>query len=358
MDKIRVLVVDDSAFMRKMISDMINSQVDMQVVDTAKNGEDAINKAKSLMPDVVTLDVEMPKVNGLEALKEIKKIQSIQVIMLSSLTFEGSKTTIEALYSGAFDFIQKPSGSISLDIEKVKNELCEKVRYAKHSKKRFEKVSNLKTESKREDIVSNADVLTTRQRDISSIKTVKIDSVLLGASTGGPRVLYDIITKFPKDLGVPVLVVQHMPQGFTKAFAERLDKNSSLKVVEAKDGEQIQKNTVYIAPGGYHMLVRDGKIVLDLSPSIHGVRPAVDKLFISAGEYYKGNTLCSIFTGMGKDGAQGVKFIKSLGGYVISQDEETSIVYGMPKAAFETGCVDEILPDYKIAEKIIDLVRR
>lgn len=347
----RVLVVDDSAFMRKMISDMINSELDMQVVDTAENGEDAINKDKSLMPDVITLNVEMPKVNGLEALKEIKKIQGIQVIMLSSLTFEGSKTTIEALYSGAFNFKQKPSGSISLDSEKVKNELCEKIRYAKHSKKRFERINILKIETKNEEIVS-------KHRDISSKKPAKIDAVLLGASTGGPRVLFDIITKLPKNLGVPVLVVQHMPQGFTKAFAERLDKNSSLNVIEARDGEYIQKNNVYIAPGGYHMLVKDGRIALDMSPSIHGVRPAVDKLFISAGEYYKGNLLCCIFTGMGKDGAQGVKLIKSLGGYVIAQDEETSIVYGMPKAAIETGCVDEVLPDYKIADEIIGLVRR
>lgn len=348
-DYIKVLVVDDSAFMRKMISDMINSQPDMKVIDTAKNGEEAISKAKSLKPDVVTLDIEMPKIDGLEALKQIKSIEGIQVIMLSSLTYDGSKATIEALYNGAFDFVQKPSGSISLDIEKVKDELLEKIRYAKFSfNARKKKQTLLYNTSDRIEITSN----------VRKYKTNKIDAVLLGASTGGPRVLYDVIIKLPNDLGVPIFVVQHMPHGFTKAFAERLDKNSLIRVVEAKDNEDILNNVVYIAPGGYHLIIKNGKMHLDSSPPVHGVRPAVDKLFVSAGEYYKGNILCCIFTGMGKDGAEGVKFIKSLGGYVIAQDEATSIVYGMPKAAFETGCVDEVLPDNKISDKIISMVRR
>lgn len=345
-EKIKVLVVDDSAFMRKMISDMINSQVDMEVVDTARNGEEAINKAKNLKIDVVTLDVEMPKLNGIDALKEIKKINGIQVIMLSSLTYEGSQATIEALYNGAFDFIQKPSGSISLDIDKVKNELIEKIRYAKYSVKK-----------KRQEIINKPETAI-EVKPKEDYKKTKVNAVLLGASTGGSRVLYDVITKLPDDLNIPILVVQHMPQGFTRAFAERLDKNSTLKVVEASDDKEIINNCVYIAPGGYHMIVKNGKISLDLSPPIHGVRPAVDKLFISAAEYYKGNVLSCIFTGMGKDGAEGVKFVKSMGGYVIAQDEATSIVYGMPKAAFETGCVDEVLPDNKIAEKIVNIVRR
>ncbi|MCX7884390.1 MAG: chemotaxis response regulator protein-glutamate methylesterase [Caloramator sp.] len=358
MEKIKVLVVDDSAFMRKMISDMINSQSDMQAIDTAKDGEDAIIKAKKLMPNVVTLDVEMPKMNGLEALNELKKIDGLQVIMLSSQTFEGSQATIEALYNGAFDFIQKPSGPISLDIEKVKNELCEKIRCAQKSKTKFWETSSIKMQTKKENITNSISNNFIKQRDVNLKKPAKIDVVVIGASTGGPRVLYDVITKLPSDLGVPVLVVQHMPQGFTNAFAERLNKNSVLNVVEAKDGEYIQKNNVYIAPGGYHMLVKDGKLYLDSSAPIHGVKPAVDKLFISAAEYYKGNILCCIFTGMGKDGADGIKVIKSLGGYIIAQDEGTSVVYGMPKAAVETGCVDEVLPDYKIADEIIGLVRR
>lgn len=343
-EKIKVLVVDDSAFMRKMITDMINSQPDMEVIDTARDGEAAVFKVRSMNPDVVTLDVEMPRKNGLEALREIKKISTSQVIMLSSLTSYGSAITIEALQDGAFDFIQKPSGSISLDIEKVKEELAEKIRYARSNCKKIKSVEkNIEQHIKTETIKD---------------AVRKIDAILLGASTGGPKVLYNVITKLPSDIGVPIFVVQHMPAGFTKAFAERLDKNSHLKVLEAKDGDLIQRDTVYVAPGGYHMLIRNNTISLDLSPSIHGVRPAVDKLFISASEVYKGNILACVLTGMGKDGAEGARVIKSKGGYILAQDEDTSTVYGMPRAAYETGCVDRVLPDIKIADEIVRIVRR
>jgi two-component system, chemotaxis family, protein-glutamate methylesterase/glutaminase len=341
--KIRVLVVDDSAFMRKVISDMISSQPDMEVINTARDGEDAISKIASLKPDVITLDVEMPKKNGLEVLKAVKNDVSCGAIMLSSLTSSGSSITMEALHFGAFDFIQKPSGSISLDIAKVKDELLEKIRCAKASGNKPVN-NNIRIESVRTRMTKH--------------NQGKIDALLLGASTGGPRVLYDVITKLPGDLNLPVFVVQHMPAGFTKAFAERMDKNSKLTVVEAKDGDIIMPNRVYIAPGGYHMLVDGKKIKLDLSPSLHGVRPAVDKLFITAAELYKGNLVACIFTGMGKDGAEGVRAVKSKGGYVIAQDEATSIVYGMPKAAYETGCVDVVMPDYNIVEEIIRVIKR
>lgn len=347
-EKIRVLVVDDSAFMRKMISDMLSSQSDIEVIDTARDGEAAILKTAALKPDVITLDVEMPKKNGLEALKEIKKISTAQVIMLSSLTSEGSSITIEALHFGAFDFIQKPSGAISLDIDKVKDDLIEKVRYSKTYKI---KLQNTKTQytTKTEKIIKTSEY---------KITTDKIEAVVIGASTGGPRVLYDLITKLPYDLNIPVFVVQHMPAGFTKAFAERINKNTQLTVIEATDGDLIQPNKVYIAPGGYHMYVNRNNIKLDLAPTIHGVRPAVDKLFFSAANSYNGRLLACILTGMGKDGAEGIKVIKNLGGYTIAQDEESSTVYGMPKAAFETGCIDIVLPESKIPQEITRAVKR
>lgn len=343
--KIKVLVVDDSAFMRKMIGDMLNSQPDIEVIDAARNGEIAINKVKELDPDVITMDVEMPVMNGLEALKEIRGISQCQVIMLSSVTFEGSSITIEALRNGAFDFIQKPSGSISLDIDKVKNELAEKIRYAYYACKK--KKTAVKNEA--HNII---------RPDIKRLGNNRIEAVLIGASTGGPRVLFDIITELPENLNVPVFVVQHMPKGFTKAFADRINKSSRLNVIEAVDRQSIIPNTVYIAPGGYHMLIESDRISLDLSPQIHGVRPAVDKLFISAADNYRGKVLGCILTGMGRDGAEGIKKIKGLGGYTIGQDEETSTVYGMPKAAFETGCLDMVLPVNKISEEIIRAVKR
>lgn len=186
----------------------------------------------------------------------------------------------------------------------------------------------------------------------------KVDALLLGASTGGPRILFDIISKLPGDINIPVFVVQHMPSGFTKAFAERINKASNLTVVEATEGETIKPNTVYIAPGGYHMTISSGRIKLDTSPTIHGVRPAVDKLFLSASAAYGSSILACIFTGMGKDGAEGVRVIKSRGGRVIAQDEATCTVYGMPKAAYETGCVDLVLPDYRIEEEIVRVIKR
>lgn len=346
-EKITVLVADDSALMRKMISDMINSQLDMEVIDTAKNGEIAVQKVKDLKPDIITLDVEMPVKNGIDALKEIKQVSSTEVIMLSSLTTENSSTTIEALKLGAFDFIPKPSSTISLDIDKVSDDLFEKIRYAKAHKKRTQ---NYKARD--EAVVKPNIQVTTKSYN------KKIDAILIGASTGGPKVLFDIITKFPNNLNVPVLVVQHMPAGFTKAFAERLDKNSAITVVEASEGDVIKPNVVYIAPGGFHMTINNGKIKLDTTPSIHGVRPAVDKLFISASEYYTGGLAACICTGMGRDGADGVKSVKAIGGYIIAQDEMSSTVYGMPKAAFETGCVDLVVPDTKIADELIRFVIR
>ncbi|GFR36124.1 protein-glutamate methylesterase/protein-glutamine glutaminase [Thermobrachium celere] len=344
-DKIKVLVVDDSAFMRKMISDIINSQKDMYVIDTAKDGFEAIEKANKLNPDIITLDVEMPRKNGLEALVELKKVSKAEVIMLSSLTSEGSTITIEALRLGAFDFIQKPSGSISLDINKVKDEITEKIRYAYAYK------NKLKTNNK---VISN---FVSNKSKVNSFNN-NFNALLLGASTGGPKVLFDLITKLPNNIDIPILVVQHMPTGFTKAFADRMNKSSNLRVVEAEDNQKIENNVVYIAPGGYHMTVVNGVIKLDLSPQIHGVRPAVDKLFISAANYYKSGVIASIFTGMGKDGAEGVKEVKKNGGHVIAQDESTSVVFGMPKAAIQTGCVDIILPEDEILNYILKLLKR
>ena len=350
---IKVLVVDDSAFMRKAISDMINSEKDMEVVGVARDGLEAINKALDLNPDVITMDIEMPKMNGFESLKEIKRRTKCEVIMLSSLTTEGSEITMDCLKEGAFDFISKPSGSISLDINILVNELCEKIRYAySHCKKIKNRTKITKSNVYSLDIMNN---ISQKPRKIDT----SIKAVVIGASTGGPKILFDILTSIPNGIDIPIFVVQHMPKGFTKAFADRINKSSLLNVVEARDKEKIQKNTIYIAPGGYHMTINSkGEIALDTSPAIHGVRPAVDKLFKSASLVYKDSIVGCICTGMGKDGAEGVKAIKELGGYNIAQDETTSIVYGMPKAAYETGCVDIVLPYYKIADELIRVIRR
>jgi two-component system chemotaxis response regulator CheB len=338
--------------MRKIISDMINSQEDIEVIYTARNGEDLLEKMSKYMPDVITLDVEMPKMDGITTLKELKnRNYNIPVIMLSSISQRGTALTMECLEKGAFDFIPKPSGAISLDIEKVAEELLSKIRLACNKNSHVDKnFVYKKPEATSSEVINKVEhkVSTSLQKN----KT-KINAVVIGASTGGPKALYKVITELPSDLEVPVFVVQHMPVGFTKAFAERLNDNSKIKVTEASDGEIIEKNVVYVAPGGYHMEVGiDKKIHLNTEPTIWGVRPAVDKLFISAVNVYGAHVLSVVLTGMGRDGAQGTAQVKDGGGITISEDKSTCTIYGMPRAAFETGKVDEVLPLHNIAQAI------
>lgn len=347
MKKIRVLVVDDSALMRKIISDMINSENDMEVISTARDGEDFLLKLAKEAPDVITLDVEMPKMDGIISLKELKKKRiNIPVIVLSSITTRGAQLTMDCLEAGAFDFLPKPSGTISLDINKVKNDLVEKIRMANSRivKEPIYEVAAIKT-----------NISPTRPQKRENCE--KIEAVVIGASTGGPKALYAVITQLPEKMGVPIFVVQHMPVGFTKAFAERLNNNSNMRVKEAENGELIEKDIVYIAPGGFHMLVGlDKKIRLNTEPAIWGVRPAVDKLFLSAVQVYGCHLVSAVLTGMGKDGAQGTIEIKKSGGITISEDKSTCTIYGMPKAAYETGMVDMVLPIQDISSGIVKIV--
>lgn len=345
MNKIKVLIVDDSALMRKIISDMINEEPDMEVINTARNGEDLLTKLQNNLPDIITLDVEMPKMDGISALREMKKMNiNIPVIVLSSISQKGPHLTMECLEAGAFDFLPKPSGAISLDINKVKVDLVQKIRLA------YEKSAVQSRVAVRPVPVENK---VSRRHNAE-----KLEAVVIGASTGGPKALYAVITAFPEKLGVPVFVVQHMPVGFTKAFAERLNLNSKIKVIEAADGMNIEKDTVYIAPGGFHMEVgSDRKIHLNTEPTLWGVRPAVDKLFISAANIYGPHIISAVLTGMGKDGAQGTIAIKKVGGITLAEDKSTCTIYGMPKAAFETGMVDIVLPIDNIANEIVKAVQ-
>lgn len=351
MEKVKVLVVEDSALMRKIISDMINEEEGMEVIDIARNGEELLAKLSKNSPDVITLDVEMPIMNGITALKEMKKLNiNIPVIVLSSITNKGPQLTMDCLAAGAFDFLPKPSGEISLDINKVKADLLQKIKLAyerKTSVNHYRAITKtVQTERK---VVEN--------KNIRKLSSDRIEAVVIGASTGGPKALYTVITALPERLGVPVFVVQHMPVGFTKAFAERLNSNSKIKVVEAVDGMNIEKNTVYIAQGGFHMEVGcNNKIRLNTEPTIWGVRPAVDKLFISASNIYGSRIISAVLTGMGRDGAQGTIEIKKNGGITISEDKATCTIYGMPKAAYETGMVDIVLPIDNIANEIIKSV--
>lgn len=345
--KVKVLVVDDSAFMRKIISDFINSDSRLEVVGTARNGEDAIRKIGEINPDVLTMDVEMPVMNGLEALKIIMTASPLPVVMLSSTTKEGTNNTLLAMQYGAIDFIAKPSGAISLDLHKVKEDIINKVYIA--SKANLKGVAHKeKEQGKVKKIVENLN------RTVATNKKI----VCIGTSTGGPRALQQVLTKLPKDINVPILIVQHMPPGFTKSLATRLDSLCQINVKEAEDGELIKKNTAYIAPGGYHLKTKlvgtSLAIHLDQSEPINGHRPSVDVMFESLTSITAYEKIAVIMTGMGADGARSLVALKSEGNTVaIAEAEESSIVFGMPKAAIATNKVDEVTHLDKIASTIL-----
>ena len=355
MDKTKVIVVDDSAFMRKMISDMINEEDDIEVIAIAKNGQDLIEKLKTYKPDVITLDVEMPVMDGLETLRNLKKLNyKLPIMMISSITDSASKITIDCLREGAIDFVTKPSGTVSLDIDKIKKSLVDKIRIVSKSiNNQRRRVHLLEIKEKTNKFIEN------NKKEILKNNSGSYEAVVIAASTGGPRAIHSVIESLPKNLNVPIFVVQHMPKGFTKTFAERLNQNSNLNVVESKNFQSIEKNTVYIAQGGLHMEIGiDKNIYLNEDDTLWGVRPAADKLFVSASKVYKSKLLSVVLTGMGRDGAKGTEFIKTNGGHTIAEDKSTSVIYGMPKAAYETGMVDEVIPLYDISKRITELIKR
>ncbi|MPW24757.1 chemotaxis-specific protein-glutamate methyltransferase CheB [Alkalibaculum sp. M08DMB] len=318
---IRLLIVDDSAFMRKIITDIVAEFDGVEVIGIARNGLDALDIIPTVMPDIITLDVEMPRLNGIETLKRIKAKYDIPVIMLSSHT--GTDITIEALQVGAVDFIEKPT-DLRANLSELKTELEMKIKSVLKKKK--------------------TDSLPVQRFNIPDVKITKeIKAVVIGASTGGPKALVHLISKLPRKMNIPIFIVQHMPKGFTTSFANRLDSESNAKVVEAKDGMIIQNGTVYLAPGDFHMIIDRNTIRLSTNEKIHGVRPAVDHLFKTASEVYKSKLLAIIMTGMGKDGSEGMKVIKNNGGYNLAQNEASCVVYGMPGSAVAKGVVDEIL---------------
>lgn len=364
----KVLVVDDSAFMRKLISDYLHSHPRIEVIGIARNGKDAIEMVKTLNPDVVTMDIEMPVMDGLEALKEIMDKYPVPVVMLSSTTKEGAENTILAMEYGAVDFVAKPGGAISLNLQDVKEEIIEKVYAASGvqinklkriiSKKRTNEALTLarKTTHLRDE--NKVTELSIRKENLKSPRLKRFSKrsktiVMIGTSTGGPRALQEVLTKFPGDFPYPILIVQHMPAGFTKSLADRLDGLCEIGVKEAEDGDLLKNGTAYIAPGGRHLKVKKlgtsyfAKLD-DAEPPRLGHRPSVDVLFESAAELSSVNYLAVIMTGMGNDGTEGTKRLKEkCETIVIVESPETSVVYGMPKSVIDAGFADEIksLPD-------------
>lgn len=347
--KIRVLIVEDSIYMQYVISQILEEDAQMEVVGKARDGLDALEKIKRLEPDVATLDIQMPRMDGLEFLRENRRTFRLPCVVISSLTTEGAVETIQALELGAVDFIPKPSGIESLTLEQIRTEIVAKVKIAASvgSRRKLAESGEAGEPSVYRD---------TKKVPIKHKPIVK-KAIAIGCSTGGPRALTEIIPALPSDLPAAVFVVQHMPPKFTRGLAERLDNLSAMHVVEATHLQRVEGGTVYIAPGDYHMLVhRNGHIELNQEPPRLGVRPSIDVMMTSVASVYKTKALGILLTGMGSDGVIGLSAIRSSQGTCVAEDESTAVVYGMPKVAKEKGCADKILPLGKIAPEILSFV--
>ncbi|MEP6763682.1 MAG: chemotaxis response regulator protein-glutamate methylesterase [Gemmatimonadaceae bacterium] len=344
----RVLVVDDSAFMRRMVSEVVASSGEFEVVGTARDGEDALRKVHALNPDIVTLDIEMPGLDGLDALGYIMSEVPRPVVMLSAGGSDGgAEATLRALELGAVDFVRKPSGPISLDLEQVRDELLEALRAAACTNLRG---VNVLARAAR----TQAAAQTAQTRSASSLSAKQV--VCIAASTGGPAALTQVLPKLPRDLAAAVLIVQHMPKGFTASLAQRLHNLGPLIVSEANHGEIIRSGRAYIAPGGLHMRVQnsgDGaRLMLDEAPTEWGVRPAADPLFISAERVYGASAVGVVLTGMGRDGAEGLRVMRRAGAIGIVQDKDSAIIAGMPEAARNHAGADHVVALSKVADTI------
>jgi len=337
------MVVDDSAFMRFSIAQRLNEDPDIQVVGSASNGREALRLIPQLQPDVITLDVEMPHLDGLSTLREIMRDFPRPVIMFSSLTREGTSETIQALILGAVDFIPKPLNR--LDTRNVMEEVTAKVKLAAVARVKPVALSPLKPS-------------TAQPEKKVRVYRKSTPVIMIGASTGGPGALSEIIPALPADLPSPVVIVQHMPAGFTRSLSERLNTISALKVKEAEPGDELLVGQALVAPGGFHMVLDEkDRIALNQNPSVHGVRPAVDVTLNSLTRQFGGNVIGVILTGMGSDGALGMSILRDAGGYVIAEHESTCVVWGMPRSVVEAGAASVVLPRPQIAKAIESAIR-
>ncbi|MFW6381330.1 MAG: protein-glutamate methylesterase/protein-glutamine glutaminase [Bacillota bacterium] len=339
---INVLVVDDSAFMRQVFKRRINQESDMKTVDIARNGQQALELIEKHDPDVVTLDIEMPVKNGLETLKQIRETEKpLSVIMVSAL--DNKQTVIRALELGAFDFIPKPSGSISLDVEKIMDQLLTKIRAAARAENRTQKIKTLTAQYPKQVEYTGE----------------KFPVIAIGSSSGGPRALKELISVFPAEFPGAFIIVQHMPAGFTSSLAHHLDLASCIKVREAAENDRIKPGTALLAPGDYHLEINQhGRVKLNQQQPEWGVRPCVDYMMIPVARVFRDRVIGVILTGMGHDGARGMKEIKEYNGYGIVEDKSTALVYGMPSSTIDKGAYDDILPLDQIGFKIIEIIER
>ncbi len=364
MTKLKAVVIDDTIVYRKIVGDILKEIPEIEVAGTANNGKIALSKINSLQPDFITLDIEMPEVNGIEVLEKIKDMQNPPaVIMVSTLTQDGSEMTVKALELGAFDFISKPGeGTMAENLAQVKQSLLPIIDTLKRQKRTRSRIKTpaggKPSAARKEPAAKRPAVRVVHKRT----QTRNSEIVAIGISTGGPNALTEMVPMLESGLNAPVLIVQHMPPLFTRSLANSLNKKSRLDVKEAENGEVIRPGTVYIAPGGKQMKIVAGadgitrKIKTTDDPPENSCKPSVDYLFRSIAEHYVGRATGVIMTGMGSDGTKGLIQMKNNGSYIIAQDEATCTVYGMPKEPVETGIADVVAPLGKIAEEIAKTV--
>lgn len=337
--KIRVLVVDDSAFMRKVLQGIIASDPQLEVCGEARDGREAVSQVEALKPDVISMDINMPHMDGLEATKLIMGSNPHPILVVSSESRDGAEVTLKSLQLGAIDFVAKPSGGIDLDMSSVREELCRKLKMAA-------KVRVVRNATGRApDPSASARNAHHDDRSPAPSRAGKFPIVVMASSTGGPATLMQFVPYFPKDFPGAVIVIQHMPGNFTSQFSKQLGEVSQIKVKEAESGEIIVPYHLYVCPGSHHLRVSPtGRVVLDDGARIGGYRPCADVALETAAVYAGHMTIGVVLTGMGNDGARGVQAVKAAGGHVIAQDESTAVIFGMPQEAIKTGAVDQVLP--------------
>ncbi|HBX36654.1 MAG TPA: chemotaxis response regulator protein-glutamate methylesterase [Pseudohongiella sp.] len=349
---IKVLVVDDSGFFRRRLSELINADSRLEVIGTAVNGQEAVDQAARLKPDVITMDYEMPVMDGITAVRHIVQASRTPVLMFSSLTYEGARVTLDALEAGAVDYLPKNFEDISHHADELQKILCERIVVVSRSRSRSPQA-----------VAASAPTAASAQTETRSYEPAAsgrgslrhAQLVIIGASTGGPMALQEVLTKLPDSFPLPILLVQHMPGTFTRAFAERLNRIARISITEASDGDVLKPGHAYLAPGGKQMLVEGRSSlrirVIDGDERLN-YKPSLDVTFGSAARDLGNKVLGVVLTGMGSDGRDGARMLKTSGATIWAQDEESSVIYGMPMAVAKAGLVDEVLPLNKVAARL------